>query len=175
MTRCVAVTGLGIVSSIGNNKREVTESLRLGCSGISFCDVYAGMGFRSQVHGEISISLDGVIDRCLRRLMGDGAAYGYVSMQEAIRDAGLKHEDVSNDRTGLIMGSGGPSTSSQVAAADSVRTKGARRVGPYMVPRCMSSTVSANLSTALAIKGISYSISSTNIADRTCPGCVLGS
>ncbi|HHJ20898.1 MAG TPA: beta-ketoacyl-ACP synthase I, partial [Gammaproteobacteria bacterium] len=117
MTRRVAVTGLGIVSSIGNNTREVTESLRQGRSGISFCDVYAGMGFRSQVHGEISIDLDGVIDRRLRRFMGEGAAYGYVAMQEAISDARLKHEDVSNERTGLIMGSGGPSTSSQVAAA----------------------------------------------------------
>jgi len=170
VTRRVAVTGLGIVSSIGNNKREVTESLRQGRSGIRFSDVYAGMGFRSQVHGEISIDLDGVIDRRLRRFMGDGAAYGYVAMQEAISDAGLKHEDVSNDRTGLIMGSGGPSTSSQVAAADTARTKGARRVGPYMAPRCMSSTVSANLSTAFGIKGISYSISSACSTSAHCIG-----
>ena len=170
MTRRVAVTGLGIVSSIGNNKREVTESLRQGRSGIRFSDVYAGMGFRSQVHGEISIDLDGVIDRRLRRFMGDGAAYGYVAMQEAISDAGLRPDYVSNERTGLIMGSGGPSTSSQVAAADTARTKGARRVGPYMVPRCMSSTVSANLSTAFAIKGISYSISSACSTSAHCIG-----
>ena len=170
MTRRVAVTGLGIVSSIGNNLREVTDALRQGRSGISSCDVYAGMGFRSQVHGEISIDLDGVIDRRLRRFMGEGAAYGYVAMQEAIGDAGLKHEDVSNERTGLIMGSGGPSTSNQVAAADITRTKGARRVGPFMVPRCMSSTVSANLSTAFAIKGISYSISSACSTSAHCIG-----
>ena len=170
MTRRVAVTGLGIVSSIGNNKREVTDSLRQGHSGISFSDIHAEMGFRSQVHGDITIDLEGVIDRRLRRFMGDGAAYGYVAMQEAISDAGLLPEDVSNERTGLIMGSGGPSTSSQVAAADTARTKGARRVGPYMVPRCMSSTVSANLSTAFGIKGISYSISSACSTSAHCIG-----
>ncbi len=170
MTRRVVVTGLGIVSSIGNNQREVTDALRQGRSGISFSEIYAEMGFRSQVHGDISIDLDDVIDRRLRRFMGDGAAYGYVAMQEAIGDAGLKPEDVSNERTGLIMGSGGPSTSNQVSAADIARTKGARRVGPYMVPRCMSSTVSANLSTAFAIKGISYSISSACSTSAHCIG-----
>ena len=170
MTRRVAVTGLGIVSSIGNNKREVTDSLRQGRSGISFSDVYSEMGFRSQVHGDICLDLEGVIDRRLRRFMGDGAAHGYVAMQEAISDAGLLPEVVSNERTGLIMGSGGPSTYSQVAAADTARTKGARRVGPYMVPRCMSSTVSANLSTAFGIKGISYSISSACSTSAHCIG-----
>jgi len=166
----VVVTGLGVVSSIGNNQREVLASLRDGRSGISFSDTYAEMGFRSRVHGDIDLDVDALVDRKLRRFMGDGAAYGYVAMQEAITDAGLGQGDISNERTGLIMGSGGPSTSNQVAAADVARTKGPRRVGPYMVPRCMSSTVSANLATAFAIKGISYSISSACSTSAHCIG-----
>ena len=166
----VVVTGLGVVSSIGNNQREVLASLRDGRSGISFSDTYAEMGFRSRVHGDIDLDVDALVDRKLRRFMGDGAAYGYVAMQEAITDAGLGQGDISNERTGLIMGSGGPSTSNQVAAADIARTKGPRRVGPYMVPRCMSSTVSANLATAFAIKGISYSISSACSTSAHCIG-----
>ncbi|MFQ5467207.1 MAG: beta-ketoacyl-ACP synthase I [Kiloniellaceae bacterium] len=166
----VVVTGLGVVSSIGNNQREVLASLRDGRSGISFSDTYAEMGFRSRVHGDIALDLDAMVDRKLRRFMGDGAAYGYVALLEAIADAGLDQGDISNERTGLIMGSGGPSTSNQVAAADITRTKGPRRVGPYMVPRCMSSTVSANLATAFGIKGISYSISSACSTSAHCIG-----
>ncbi|MGH6947246.1 MAG: beta-ketoacyl-ACP synthase I [Kiloniellales bacterium] len=168
--RRVVVTGLGVVSSIGNNKQEVTASLREGRSGITFASDYATLGFRSQVHGDIKIDLDAVIDRRLKRFMGDGAAYNYVAMQEAIDDAGLTESEVSHERTGLIMGSGGPSTSNQVAAADIAREKSVKRIGPYMVPRCMSSTNSANLATAFKIKGISYSISSACSTSAHCIG-----
>ena len=168
--RRVVVTGLGIVSSIGNNKQEVTQSLRDGRSGIEFCDTYAEMGFRSHVHGSINIDLDAAIDRKVRRFMGDGAAYNYVAMQEAIADAGLSDAEISHEMTGLVMGSGGPSTSNQVAAADITREKGPKRIGPYMVPRCMSSTNSANLSTAYKIKGLSYSISSACSTSAHCVG-----
>lgn len=158
--RRVAVTGLGIVCSIGNDKDEVTDSLRAGRSGIRFCETYAEMGFRSHLHGDIKLDTDQMIDRRLRRFMGDGAAFNYIAMEQAIADAGLTPGEVSNERSGLIMGSGGPSTSNQVAAADIARNKEPRRIGPYMVPRCMSSTNSANLATAFKIKGSSYSISS---------------
>ncbi|MFQ6018056.1 MAG: beta-ketoacyl-ACP synthase I [Kiloniellaceae bacterium] len=168
--RRVVVTGLGVVSSIGNNKQEVLESLKIGRSGITFAETYAEMGFRSQVHGAIKLDLDAAMDRKLRRFMGDGAAFNYVAMQEAIADAGLSEAEVSHERTGLIMGSGGPSTSNQVAAADIARDKGPRRVGPYMVPRCMSSTNSANLATAFRIKGLSYSISSACSTSAHCIG-----
>ncbi|WP_420345991.1 beta-ketoacyl-ACP synthase I [Pelagibius sp.] len=168
--RRVAVTGLGIVSSIGNNKAEVVDSLRQGRSGVEFCDTYAEMGFRSHVHGSLNIDIADHVDRKLRRFMGDGAAYNYIAMQEAIADAGLGEAEVSNERTGLVMGSGGPSTSNQVEAADLAREKGPKRVGPYMVPRCMSSTNSANLSTAFKIKGLSYSISSACSTSAHCIG-----
>jgi len=168
--RRVAVTGIGIVSSIGNNKAEVVESLRQGRSGVEFCDTYAEMGFRSHVHGSLNIDIADHVDRKLRRFMGDGAAYNYIAMQEAIADAGLSEAEVSNERSGLVMGSGGPSTSNQVAAADLARDKGPKRVGPYMVPRCMSSTNSANLSTAFKIKGLSYSISSACSTSAHCIG-----
>ncbi len=168
--RRVVVTGLGIVSSIGNNKQEVIQSLRDGRSGIEFCETYAEMGFRSHVHGSINIDLDSHIDRKVRRFMGDGSAYNYVAMKEAIADAGLSEAEISNERSGLIMGSGGPSTSNQVAAADIAREKGPKRIGPYMVPRCMSSTNSANLSTAFKIKGLSYSISSACSTSAHCVG-----
>ncbi len=168
--RRVVVTGLGIVSSIGNNKQEVTQSLREGRSGVEFCETYAEMGFRSHIHGSINIDLDSMIDRKVRRFMGDGSAYNYVAMQEAIADAGLSEAEISHERTGLVMGSGGPSTSNQVAAADITREKGPKRVGPYMVPRCMSSTNSANLSTAYKIKGLSYSISSACSTSAHCVG-----
>ena len=168
--RRVVVTGLGIVSSIGNSKDEVLDSLKAGRSGIQFSDTYAEMGFRSHVHGDIKLDLDAAVDRKVRRFMGDGAAFNYVAMQEAIADSGLSEADVSNERTGLIMGSGGPSTSNQVAAADIARDKGPKRVGPYMVPRCMSSTNSANLSTAFKIKGLSYSISSACSTSAHCIG-----
>ncbi|HIP80738.1 MAG TPA: beta-ketoacyl-ACP synthase I [Kiloniellaceae bacterium] len=168
--RRVAVTGIGIVSSIGNNKAEVVESLRQGRSGVEFCDTYAEMGFRSHVHGSLNIDIADHVDRKLRRFMGDGAAYNYIAMQEAIADAGLSEAEVSNERSGLVMGSGGPSTSNQVAAADLARDKGPKRVGRYMVPRCMSSTNSANLSTAFKIKGLSYSISSACSTSAHCIG-----
>ena len=168
--RRVAVTGIGIVSSIGNNKAEVIESLRLGRSGIEFCDTYAEMGFRSHIHGSLNIDIADHVDRKLRRFMGDGSAYNYIAMQEAIADAGLTEAEISNERSGLVMGSGGPSTSNQVEAADLARTKGPKRVGPYMVPRCMSSTNSANMATAFKIKGLSYSISSACSTSAHCVG-----
>ena len=168
--RRVVVTGLGIVSSIGNNKEEVVDSLRAGRSGIEHCETYADLGFRSHVHGSINIDLDNHVDRKLRRFMGDGAAYNYVAMTEAIADAGLSAQEISNERCGLVMGSGGPSTSNQVASAEIAREKGPKRVGPYMVPRCMSSTNAANLATAFKIKGLSYSISSACSTSAHCVG-----
>ncbi|MCG8547763.1 MAG: beta-ketoacyl-ACP synthase I, partial [Alphaproteobacteria bacterium] len=158
--RRVAVTGLGIVSSIGNDKTEVLDSLREGRSGITYCEEYAERGFRSHVHGSVDIDIEAHIDRKLRRFMGDGAAYNYIAMQQAIADAGLTEKDISNERTGMGMGSGGPSTRNLLLAWDTARDKGAKRVGPYMVPRTMSSTNSATLATPFAIKGVNYSISS---------------
>ncbi|MEO1898650.1 MAG: beta-ketoacyl-ACP synthase I [Methylococcales bacterium] len=166
----VVVTGLGIVSSIGNNRDEVLESLKLGKSGIVHADVYAEMGFRSHIHGEVKIDLNEFIDRKVKRFMGDGAAYNYIAMQQAIDDSGLNEEQVSNFRTGLVMGSGGPSTSNVVAAADILREKGVRRVGPYMVPRTMSSTNTACLATPFKIKGVNYSISSACATSAHCIG-----
>ena len=156
----VVVTGLGIVSSIGNNSEEVIDSLKQGRSGISFAPVYEELGFRSHVHGAINIDLDEFIDRKVKRFMGDGAAFNYIAMQQAITDAGLEESEVSNFRTGLVMGSGGPSTSNVVDAADILREKGVKKVGPYMVPRTMSSTNTACLATPFKIKGVNYSISS---------------
>jgi len=168
--RRVVVTGLGIVSSIGNNKAEVLDSLRQGRSGITFSEVYRDMGFRSQVHGSLKIDPDQAVDRRWRRFMGDGAAYNYIAMQEAIADSGLAEGDISNVRTGLIMGSGGPSTRSLVAAADTAREKGPRKVGPFAVPKTMSSTNSATLSVAFKIKGVNYSISSACSTSAHCIG-----
>jgi len=168
--RRVVVTGLGIVSSIGNNQQEVTESLREGRSGIEFCETYADLGFRCQVHGSINIDLDDLVDRKARRFMGDGAAYNYVAMQQAIDDAGLESSDISNERTGIVMGSGGPSTSNLVEAADILREKGIRKVGPYRVPRTMCSTNSATLATPFGIKGVNYSISSACSTSAHCIG-----
>ena len=168
--RRVVVTGLGIVSSIGNNKTEVTEALRAGKSGIEFCQEYAELGFRSHIHGPIRLDLDEQIDRKLKRFMGDGAAFNYLAMAEAIADAGLEESDVSNVRTGLVMGSGGPSTSNIVQAADILREKGLKRVGPYMVTRTMSSTNSACLATPFKIKGVNYSISSACSTSAHCIG-----
>ncbi len=168
--RRVVVTGLGVVSSIGNNKAEVVESLRHGRSGIVFVEQYKELGFRSHLHGSVDIDLDAAVDRKLKRFMGDGAAYNYVAMEQAIADAGLEPSDVSNDRTGLIMGSGGPSTQNIVAAADIAREKGPKRIGPYMVPRSMSSTNSATLATPFKIRGINYSISSACSTSAHCIG-----
>jgi 3-oxoacyl-[acyl-carrier-protein] synthase-1 len=161
---------LGIVSSIGNNKAEVLDSLRQGRSGITFSEVYRDMGFRSHVHGSLKIDPDEAVDRRWRRFMGDGAAYNYIAMQEAIADSGLAEGDVSNERTGLIMGSGGPSTRSLVAAADIAREKGPRKVGPFAVPKTMSSTNSATLSVAFKIRGVNYSISSACSTSAHCIG-----
>jgi 3-oxoacyl-[acyl-carrier-protein] synthase-1 len=166
----VAVTGLGIVSSIGNNKEEVTASLRDGKSGISFAPEYAERGFRSHVHGAPTIDLDSFVDRKHRRFMGDGAAYNYVAMSQAIEDSGLEENEVSHDRTGLIMGSGGPSTKNLLVAFDTAREKSAKKVGPFMVPRTMSSTNSAVLATAFKIKGVNYSISSACATSAHCIG-----
>jgi 3-oxoacyl-[acyl-carrier-protein] synthase-1 len=168
--RRVVVTGLGIVSSIGNNKSEVTEALRAGQSGIEFCQEYADLGFRSHIHGPIHIDLTEGIDRKLKRFMGDGAAFNYLAMAEAIADSGLEDNEVSNFRTGLVMGSGGPSTSNIVQAADILREKGLKRVGPYMVTRTMSSTNSACLATPFKIKGVNYSISSACSTSAHCIG-----
>jgi 3-oxoacyl-[acyl-carrier-protein] synthase-1 len=166
----VVVTGLGIVSSIGNNRKEVVDSLKEGQSGITFAKVYEDLGFRSHVHGAINIDLDAFIDRKIKRFMGDGAAFNYIAMQQAIDDSGLNKAEVSNIRTGLVMGSGGPSTSNIVEAADILREKGVKKVGPYMVPRSMSSTNTACLATPYKIKGVNYSISSACATSAHCIG-----
>ena len=166
----VVVSGLGIVSSIGNNRKEVVDSLRVGRSGIVFADVYKEMGFRSHVHGPINLDLDAFIDRKIKRFMGDGAAFNYIAMQQAIDDSGLGESEVSNFRTGLVMGSGGPSTSNIVEAADILREKGIKKVGPYMVPRSMSSTNTACLATPYKIKGVNYTISSACATSAHCIG-----
>jgi 3-oxoacyl-[acyl-carrier-protein] synthase-1 len=168
--RRVVVTGLGITSCIGTDKATVIDSLRAGRSGISYCDTYREMGFRSHIHGAIEIDLDAAIDRKLRRFMGDGAAYNYLSMEQAIADSGLEEHEVSNERTGLIMGSGGPSTKNLLQAFDTAREKSPKRVGPYMVPRVMSSTNSATLATPFKIKGVNYSISSACATSAHCIG-----
>jgi 3-oxoacyl-[acyl-carrier-protein] synthase-1 len=166
----VVVTGLGIVSSIGNNQQEVTDSLKAGRSGIVFSETYKEMGLRSQVEGAIKIELDNLIDRKVRRFMGDGAAFNYVAMQQAIDDSGLEESEVSNFRTGLVMGSGGPSTANIVEAADILREKGVKQVGPYRVPRTMSSTNTACLATPFKIKGVNYSITSACATSAHCIG-----
>src|SRR5574343_861232 len=168
--RRVVVTGLGIVSSIGNNRDEVVDSLKNGRSGIVHADVYEELGFRSHVHGPINLDLDEVIDRKIKRFMGDGAAYNYLAMEQAIADSGLEEEHVSNFRTGLVMGSGGPSTSNLVDAADILRSKGVKKVGPYMVTRAMSSTNTACLATPFKIKGVNYTISSACATSAHCIG-----
>jgi len=166
----VVVTGMGIVSSIGNNCAEVGTSLREGRSGIKFSEEYEALGFRSQVHGAIDIDLDALIDRKLKRFMGASAAYNYIAMREAVSASGLSEKAISNPRTGLVVGSGGGSPENIVAAADILREKGVKRVGPYMVTRTMSSTNSACLSTAFSIKGVSYSISSACSTSAHCIG-----
>ena len=166
----VVVTGLGIVSSIGHGQQAVLEALRQGKSGISFEQEYADLGFRSHVHGAIDVDITALIEKKVRRFMGDAAAFNYLAMKEAIADADLKDDDVSNVRTGLIVGSGGASPENQVAAVDLLRSKGLRRVGPYMVPRTMASTTSACLATPFKIKGVNYSISSACATSAHCIG-----
>jgi 3-oxoacyl-[acyl-carrier-protein] synthase-1 len=168
--RRVVVTGIGIVSSIGNNKHEVLASLRAGRSGIERSEEYAELGFRSHVHGSIKLDIDSVLDRKLRRFMGDGAAFNYIAMQEAIADAGLEDSEVSNERTGLIMGSGGNSTKDLSQAFTTAREKGPRRVGPFVVPRVMSNTNSATLAVPFKIKGVNYSITSACATSAHCIG-----
>jgi 3-oxoacyl-[acyl-carrier-protein] synthase I len=170
--RRVVVTGLGIVSSIGNNAEEVTQSLREAKSGIVRADDYVRLGFRSQVHGSLKIDLDAAVDRRARRFQGDGAGYCWVAMTQAIADAGLTEKEISNPRTGLIVGSGGPSTKAIVTAADTARdpAKGPKRIGPFAVPKAMSSTCSANLSTWFKTKGVNYSISSACSTSANCIG-----
>ncbi|MCH9019744.1 MAG: beta-ketoacyl-ACP synthase I [Proteobacteria bacterium] len=168
--RRVVVTGMGIICPIGNSTAEVVESLREGRSGIEFCQEYKDLGFRSHVHGSLKIDLDNAVDRKLRRFMGDGAAYNYLAMEQAIEDAGLADDNVSNVRTGMVMGSGGPSTKNLLLATDTLREKSARRVGPFMVPRVMSSTNSATLATPFKIKGVNYSISSACATSAHCIG-----
>lgn len=168
--RRVVITGMGIVSSLGNNTQEVLASLREGRSGIVQADDYVKYGFRSQVHGSLKIDLEEALDRKTRRFMGDGAAYTYLAMQQAISDAGLEEKEISNERTGAVLGSGGASTKAIVAAADVTREKGPRKIGPTSVPKAMSSTVSANLSTLFKIKGPSYSISSACTTSTHCIG-----
>lgn len=164
------MTGMGIVSCLGNDKQAVLESLRSGKSGIRFKEEYKEIGMRSHVAGSVDIDVDEFIDRKVKRFMGDAAAYAYIAMQQAIDDAGLSEDDVSNVRTGLIAGSGGASSENQVIAADIMREKGIRRVGPYMVPRTMASTVSACLATPFKIKGLNYSISSACATSTHCIG-----
>jgi len=166
----VVITGLGIVCSIGNNKQEVLDSLRQGYCGIEFHQEYADLGFRTHIHGGIHLDVNTLIEKKVRRFMGDAAAFNYVAMREAIADANLSDSDVSQPRTGLISGSGGASPANQVLATDLLRSKGLRKVGPYMVPRTMGSTTSACLATAFKIKGINYSISSACSTSAHCIG-----
>ncbi|WP_194757354.1 beta-ketoacyl-ACP synthase I [Aliidiomarina indica] len=171
--RRAVVTGIGIVSSIGNNQQEVTASLLAGKSGITRSESFAEMGLRCQVWGDLKIDVSEHIDRKALRFMGDAAAYAYIALEQAIADAGLTDEEVSNHRTGLVVGSGGASGEHQVAAADILREKGVKRVGPYMVPRCMASTTSACLATPKQIKGVNYSISSACATSAHCIGHAL--
>ena len=168
--RRVAVTGIGIVSAIGDDASEVDASLREGRSGIVFAEDYAERGFRSCVKGQPSVDPDKAVHKRKRRFMGDGAAWNYVALEQAIAGAGLEPDEVSHERTGLIMGSGGPSTRNVVLACDIAREKGARRVGPFMVPRAMSSTNSATLATPFKILGVNYSISSACSTSAHCIG-----
>lgn len=168
--RRVAITGMGIVSSLGNNAQEVSTALAEGKSGISAMPQFAEMGFRSQVAGQPSLNVEEAVDKRVRRFMGDGAAWNYVAMEQAIADAGLEDDTIQNPMTGLIMGSGGPSTKALIAAADTARNASPKRVGPFAVPKAMSSTNSATLATPFGIKGINYSISSACATSSHCIG-----
>jgi 3-oxoacyl-[acyl-carrier-protein] synthase-1 len=168
--RRVVVTGMGIVSSIGNNTQEVLASLREAKSGIVRADKYAELGFRCQVHGAPRLDPEEVVDRRAMRFLGGGAAWNHVAMEQAIRDAGLEEAEISNERTGIVMGSGGPSCRAIIEAADTARSKGPKRVGPFAVPKAMSSTASATLATWFKIKGMNYSISSACATSNHCIG-----
>lgn len=171
--RRVVVTGMGLVSCLGNDKESVTESLREGKSGITFNESFKEIGLRSHVSGSVDIDLSEHIDRKHLRFMGDAAAFAYVSMQKAIEDAGLTQDQVSNPRTGLIAGSGGASSANIVLAADKLRDRGVRRLGPYVVPKTMSSTVSACLSTHFGIRGLNYSVTSACATSTHCIGSAM--
>jgi 3-oxoacyl-[acyl-carrier-protein] synthase-1 len=168
--RRVVVTGMGIVSSIGNNTQEVLASLREAKSGVVRADKYAELGFRCQVHGAPTLDPQEAVDRRAMRFLGGGAAWNHVAMEQAIRDAGLDDNEISHERTGIIMGSGGPSTRAIVESADIARSKGPKRVGPFAVPKAMSSTASATLATWFKIKGVNYSISSACATSNHCIG-----
>jgi 3-oxoacyl-[acyl-carrier-protein] synthase-1 len=168
--RRVVVTGMGIVSSIGNNTQEVLASLREAKSGITRAEKHAELGFRCQVHGAPTLNAEEAIDRRAMRFLGGGAAWNHVAMEQAIRDAGLEANEISHERTGIIMGSGGPSTRTIVEAADIARSKGPKRIGPFAVPKAMSSTASATLATWFKIKGVNYSISSACATSNHCIG-----
>jgi 3-oxoacyl-[acyl-carrier-protein] synthase-1 len=168
--RRVVVTGMGIVSSVGNSAQEVTASLREARSGIVKADEYAEMGFRSQVYGAPGLDWEEALDRKVRRFMGAGSAWNYIAMEQAIVDSGLEKDEISNERTGLIMGSGGPSTKAIVWAADTTRERGPKKVGPFEVPKAMCSTASATLATPFQIKGVNYSISSACSTSAHCIG-----
>jgi 3-oxoacyl-[acyl-carrier-protein] synthase-1 len=171
--RRVVVTGMGVVSCLGNSKQEVTEALRTSRSGIRFNPSYQEMGLRSQVSGSVDIDPAEHIDRKHLRFMGDSAAYAYIAMQQAIEDAGLEPSEVSNPRTGIIAGSGGASTSQIIWGADTLRERGVKRLGPYLVPRTMSSSISACLATHFAIKGLNYSITSACATSTHCIGAAV--
>ena len=168
--RRVVVTGMGIVSSIGNNTQEVLASLREAKSGIVRADKYAELGFRCQVHGAPRLDPEEVVDRRAMRFLGGGAAWNHVAMEQAIRDSGIEEAEISNERTGIVMGSGGPSCRAIIEAADTARSKGPKRVGPFAVPKAMSSTASATLATWFKIKGVNYSISSACATSNHCIG-----
>ncbi len=168
--RRVVVTGMGIVSSIGNDVEEVLASLREARSGIIRSQKYAELGFRSQVYGMPSLDWESVLDRKTRRFMAQGSAWNYIAMQQAIDDSGLQKNEISNERTGIIMGSGGPSAARIVWAADTTRERGPKRVGPFEVPKCMSSTASATLATPFEIRGVNYSITSACSTSAHCIG-----
>ena len=168
--RRVAITGIGIVSCIGNSTAEVSDSLKNSKSGISRADKYVELGFRSQIYGMPTLDIEAAVDKRVRRFMGEGAAWNYVAMEQAIADAGLEENDIINPMTGLIMGSGGPSTRTLIEAADTTRESGPKRIGPFAVPKCMSSTNSATLATPFGIKGVNYSISSACATSTHCIG-----
>ena len=168
--RRVAITGIGIVSCIGNSTAEVSDSLKNGKSGISRADKYVELGFRSQIYGMPTLDIEAAVDKRVRRFMGEGAAWNYVAMEQAIADAGLEENEIINPMTGLIMGSGGPSTRTLIEAADTTRESGPKRIGPFAVPKCMSSTNSATLATPFGIKGVNYSISSACATSTHCIG-----
>lgn len=171
--RRAVITGLGVVSSIGNNQEEVLASLQAGRSGITRSESFAEMGLRCQVWGDVKLDVKEHIDRKALRFMGDAAAYAYIALEQALADAGLTEEEISNERTGLVVGSGGASGEHQVGAADILRERGVKKVGPYMVPRCMASSTSACLATPKKIKGVNYTISSACATSAHCIGHAL--